>query len=70
MLLFSIFVVCRYYAFDDDIERGAYTAYDESGDDVDPNKTCRRISEHRRNTQNCNNVHELDLIASKMNELG
>lgn len=58
-----------YYAFDDDYERGYITAYD-SNDKVDEKKRCRRTSFHRRNLQNCNNIHEVGQLESRYTFLG
>ncbi|GKY95066.1 hypothetical protein MPSEU_000470800 [Mayamaea pseudoterrestris] len=51
----------NYYAFDDDRIRNPYVRYSQKKEDLE--KRCRRVSWHRFNPTNCNNLHELDFLS-------
>lgn len=50
--------VDQYYAFDDDILRSSYIAYEDNI--LQEQSTCRRVSWHTLHFPNCNKFHEMD----------
>ena len=65
---FSVDIVRRYYAFDDDFERVHNTVTFETG--YNETNHCRRIGVHFTNFHTCNKVHELGLAESNLTYLG
>ena len=49
------------FAFDDDNLRTPYMVFDD--DHIVEDYKCRRVSWHRENRMNCNNVHEIDILS-------
>jgi hypothetical protein len=53
-----------YYAFDDDVKRNPYIAWDDPN--IQDEKHCRRVSWHRLVLLNCNSFHELSLASNAL----
>lgn len=58
----------QYWAFDDDIERNPYTLFDNYNKGMEG--ICRRVSWYRLDLQNCNSMHELDLVTNTPRFIG